>query len=62
MAWVVFLCAALTRLEGDRALRCRLGEEGRRRILGAFTVAGMAAAHDGLYRRLAAPFLAEPIR
>lgn len=45
---------ALLALERTPALRAALGAAGRRRIVDGYTVAHMADAHAGLYRRLVA--------
>jgi rhamnosyl/mannosyltransferase len=46
------LAAALQRLHFDPALRARLGEEGRRRALGEFSLESMRAGTLAVYRRV----------
>lgn len=47
------LAGAIARLQGDAALRARLGEAARERAQGRYSVEAMAAAHLALYRGLA---------
>jgi glycosyltransferase involved in cell wall biosynthesis len=46
------LAAAILELVGDRELRSKLGNQGRRRVETRFTVRAMIAAHEALYERL----------
>lgn len=48
------LCAALSRLRADAALRERLAEQGRARVLADFTQAQVAAKTYGVYREMVA--------
>ena len=52
---VAALHDALDRLLGDRALRTRLGEQGRRRVLSEFTVERMVGRTVALYQEVAGP-------
>jgi glycosyltransferase involved in cell wall biosynthesis len=48
------LAAAIDRLAGDPALRCRLAEAGQRRVLERFTIGGMVRRVENIYERLLA--------
>jgi glycosyltransferase involved in cell wall biosynthesis len=48
------LAAAMLELLGDPALAARLGQEGRRGVLGRFGAQAVAAAYEDLYRQVLA--------